>query len=44
VHHRSLFAPVVAARVKHHPEIIVPEPDLVAETTVMTSTEMTVEL
>jgi ribonuclease HII len=43
-HHRSLFAPVVAARVKHHPDIIVPEPDLFAETTVMTDTEMTVEL
>jgi ribonuclease HII len=44
VHHRSLFAPVVAARAKHQPEIILPEPDLFAETTVIAATEMTVEL
>ena len=44
VHHRSLFAPVVAARAKHQPGIITPEPDLFAETTVITSTEITVGL
>jgi ribonuclease HII len=32
VHHRSLFAPVVAARIKHQPGIFVPEADLFAET------------
>jgi ribonuclease HII len=44
VHHRSLFAPVVAARRKHEPWSDVPEPDLFAEVTVVTSTEMSVEL
>ncbi|MGJ4945235.1 ribonuclease HII [Bradyrhizobium sp. HKCCYLS1011] len=37
VHHRSLFAPVVAARQKHQPWTVMPEPDLFAETTVVTS-------
>ena len=32
VHHRSLFAPVVAAREKHQPWTIKREPDLFAET------------
>jgi ribonuclease HII len=40
VHHRSLFAPVVAARRKHQPWIEAPEPDLFAEVTVVTSTEI----
>ncbi|XUM19693.1 ribonuclease HII [Bradyrhizobium oligotrophicum S58] len=40
VHHRSLFAPVVAARRKHQPWTDVPEPDLFAEVTVATSTEI----
>ena len=44
VHHRSFFAPVVAARAKHQPGSISPEPDLCAETTVITSTEITVGL
>ncbi|MGJ4895788.1 ribonuclease HII [Bradyrhizobium oligotrophicum] len=42
VHHRSLFAPVVAARRKHQPWTDVPEPDLFAEVTVVTSTEISV--
>jgi ribonuclease HII len=44
VHHRSLFAPVVAARAKHQPGTVLPEPDLFAETVVVTSTEITVGL
>jgi len=44
VHHRSLFAPVVAARVKHHPELVLPEPDLFAETSVITQAEIAAEL
>lgn len=40
VHHRSLFAPVVAARRKHQPWTDMPEPDLFAEITVVTSTEI----
>jgi ribonuclease HII len=45
VHHRSLFAPVVAARVKHETRIVVSEPDnLLAETTVIAATEITVGL
>ncbi|WP_316162808.1 ribonuclease HII [Bradyrhizobium sp. SZCCHNRI20481] len=44
VHHRSLFAPVVAARRKHQPWTDVPEPDLFAEVTVVTSTEISLEV
>jgi len=44
VHHRSLFAPVVAARRKHEPWTDVPEPDLFAEVTVVTSSEISLEL
>lgn len=45
VHHRSLFAPVVAARQKHQPwTAALPEPDLFTETTVITSTEISVSL
>ena len=44
VHHRSLFAPVVAARQKHQPWTVMPEPDLFAETTVVTSAEISVGL
>jgi ribonuclease HII len=44
VHHRSLFAPVVAARAKHQPGTVLPEPDLFAEAVVVTSTEITVGL
>ena len=40
VHHRSLFAPVVAARRKHQPWADVPEPDLFADVTVVTSSEI----
>ncbi len=40
VHHRSLFAPVVAARQKHQPLAVEPEPDLFAEITLVTSTEI----
>ncbi|MGY4302942.1 ribonuclease HII [Bradyrhizobium sp. USDA 4369] len=40
VHHRSLFAPVVAARRKHQPWTDVPEPDLFADVTVVTSSEI----
>ncbi|NPU09812.1 ribonuclease HII [Bradyrhizobium sp. 83002] len=43
VHHRSLFAPVVAARRKHQPWTEVPEPDLFAEVSVVTSTEISLE-
>ena len=42
VHHRSLFAPVVAAREKHQPWTVSREPDLFVETTVITSTEISV--
>jgi ribonuclease HII len=44
VHHRSLFAPVVAARAKHQPGTVLPEPDLFAETVVVTSSEITIGL
>lgn len=44
VHHRSLFAPVVAARRKHQPWTVMPEPDLFAETAVVTSAEVAVGL
>ncbi|WP_456716590.1 ribonuclease HII [Bradyrhizobium sp. USDA 4353] len=44
VHHRSLFAPVVAARQKHQPSAVQPEPDLFAEITVVTSTEITLQV
>jgi ribonuclease HII len=44
VHHRSLFAPVVAARVKHQSTTIVRASDSFAETTIMTTTEITVGL
>ncbi|WP_257165995.1 ribonuclease HII [Bradyrhizobium sp. SRS-191] len=43
VHHRSLFAPVVAARQKHQPLAVRPEPDLFAEITVVTSTEISLQ-
>ncbi|CCD99853.1 ribonuclease HII [Bradyrhizobium sp. STM 3809] len=43
VHHRSLFAPVVAARRKHQPGTELPEPDLFAEMTVIASTEISLE-
>ena len=44
VHHRSLFAPVVAAREKHQPWTVSHKPDLFAETevTVITATEISV--
>lgn len=44
VHHRSLFAPVVAARAKHQPLTIKLEPDLLAELTVTTSVEISIAL
>ncbi|WP_284419553.1 MULTISPECIES: ribonuclease HII [unclassified Bradyrhizobium] len=42
VHHRSMFAPVVAARRKHQPCTDRPEPDLFAEVTVVTSSEISI--
>ncbi|UFZ07359.1 ribonuclease HII [Bradyrhizobium ontarionense] len=44
VHHRSLFAPVVAARQKHQPSTVQREPDLLAEITVVTSSEISIGL
>jgi ribonuclease HII len=44
LHHRSLFAPVVAARQKHQPAAIQGEPDLFAEITVVTSSEISLGL
>jgi ribonuclease HII len=44
VHHRSLFAPVVAAREKHQPWTIKREADPFAETELIISTEMTAAL
>jgi len=44
VHHRSLFAPVVAARQKHQPTTLQREPDLLAEISVITSTEISLGL
>jgi ribonuclease HII len=44
VHHRSLFAPVVAAREKHQPWTARRESDLFAETTIVTSAEISVNL
>jgi ribonuclease HII len=37
IHHRRFFAPVIAARAKHHPEDVVVEPDLfTVETQIVT--------
>jgi ribonuclease HII len=44
VHHRSLFAPVVAARQKHQPTTLQRESDLLAEISVITSTEISLGL
>ncbi|MGC2774932.1 MAG: ribonuclease HII [Bradyrhizobium sp.] len=44
VHHRSLFAPVVAARQKHQPSVVQRESDLFAEITVVTSAEISIGL
>ena len=44
VHHRSLFAPVVAAREKHQPWTVIRDADLFAETELIVSTEMNAAL
>jgi len=43
IHHRRFFAPVIAARAKHHPEDVVVEPDLfTVETQIVTEVSATV--
>lgn len=44
VHHRSLFAPVVAARQKHQGGLVVSEPDLFTEAAGLPSAEISVGL